>query len=181
MRHVQCLTIVLLLLLGAGSAVAADGPIAALKHAVAARLALMQDVARYKWNNAIPIAAPAREAALLDAVTQRAIQLGLPGDYARRVVAAQIEASRTLQSDLFAQWRASSQGTFDGVPDLATVQRPRIDTATRRLLEALATAREALDAPGAAAALAPPPPPFAAWPDVWSIAVAPLPDAAAAR
>ena len=174
MPRLRRLAIVLPLLLIAAGSTAADEPISALRDAVAARLALMQDVARYKWNNALAVAAPAREAAVLDAVTQRAMQLGLPGDWARRVVAAQIEASRALQSDLFGQWRAARAGTFDGVPDLSTVQRPHIDAATGRLLEALAAACPTLSAPGAVAALAVPPPQLAAWPDVWSIAVAPL-------
>ena len=136
--------LVVLMGLAAAPAAAAD-PVEMLREAVAARLLLMDDVARFKWNAELPIADPQREAALLQRMTASAVALGLPEDYARRVLAAQMEASRAIQGALFDRWRAARQGRFDEVPDLATVQRPAIDRATTALLEALAGARCELD------------------------------------
>jgi chorismate mutase-like protein len=124
---------------------AAD-PVHELHDAVAARLLLMEDVARFKWNAQLPIADQEREAALLARVTHVAVELGVPEAYARRVIAAQMEAARAIQTSLFEQWRAARHGPFAAVPDLAEVQRPRIDRATTRLLTALAHTRCALDA-----------------------------------
>jgi len=135
----------LVLLLAPAFAFAGSDPIAELRDAVAARLLLMQDVARFKWNAQLPIADPAREAALLEKVTHAAVDLGVPEDYARSVVAAQMQASRAIQVVLFERWRTQQHGAFPDVPDLATVQRPRIDRATTRLLQALAHARCALN------------------------------------
>jgi chorismate mutase-like protein len=168
-------------LLSAGTASAAAQPLAVVRDAIAARLALMDDVARHKWNAGLPIAAPEREAALLEAVTTVAVAKGLPEDYARDVIAAQIDASRALQTALFERWQASGQGNFVAVPDLNTVQRPRIDAATRNLLDAVAAARCALAAVDAKTQLAAPPADFAAPREVWSMAVAPLPTTSPCR
>lgn len=119
----------------ASSAIAA--PSAELKDAIAERLLLMDDVARYKWNHALPVVDAQREAALLERTTAEAVAIGLPEAYARCVITAQIDASRTLQLDLVATWQRDKQPPFADVPDLAAVQRPAIDAATHRLLEQL--------------------------------------------
>ena len=134
----------------------------------------MDDVARFKWNAKLPIADPQREAALLERSTASAVALGLPEDYARRVLAAQIEASRAIQAALFDRWHAARQGGFDDVPDLATVQRPAIDRATTALLEALAGARCELDDVNARHVFAAVPTELDDQPDAWAIASAPL-------
>jgi len=109
-----------------------------LRSAIADRLVLMTDVARDKWNRAASIADPEREAALLAAKLPFATAHGLPEPYARRVLEAQLAASRLLQAELMARWTAAGHGAFPGVPDLATVQRPQIDAATDRLVEVMA-------------------------------------------
>ena len=72
--------------------------------------------------------------------------------YLRRV-----DASRTLQTELFTTWKQQHQPAFEAVPDLATVQRPAIDAATRRLLEELDASLCALAQDDARAGLATPP------------------------
>ena len=161
------------LLMFSGSCAAAS-PLADLTDAIAARLLLMNDVARYKWNHAQPIVDPEREAALLERATADAVALGLPEAYARRVLAAQIEASRTLQLKLFATWRSEQQPPFPGVPDLAAVQRPGIDGATHRLLEQLKASLCPLTQDDARTAIETPPTSLADQPAAWSIAIASL-------
>jgi chorismate mutase len=161
-----------LISLAAVPAAAAD-PMEALRDAVAARLLLMDDVARFKWNAKLPITDPRREAALLERSTASAVALGLPEDYARRVLAAQIEASRTIQAALLDRWRKADQGKFRDVPDLATVQRPAIDRATATFLEALAAAQCDLADPDAKALLETPSA-VAGQAGAWAIATAPL-------
>lgn len=149
-------------------------PLAELKSAITARLLLMEDVARYKWNHALPIADPEREAALLERTTAEAVALGLPETYARRVMTAQIEASRSLQLELVAVWRQRGQPAFEGVPDLTAVQRPAIDTATQQLLEQLHASLCALVPEEARAQLETVPASFDKHPAAWAIATAAL-------
>jgi len=145
----------------------------ALKDAIAARLLLADDVARYKWNHGLPVVDTARESALLDRTTAQAVALGIPESYARRVVTAQIAASRARQQELLERWHRLDESTFADVPDLATAQRPAIDRATAALLTQLRAAMCTLDA-AARAALAVPPPSFDASAAVWTTAVDPL-------
>ncbi|WP_286828998.1 MULTISPECIES: gamma subclass chorismate mutase AroQ [Kordiimonas] len=107
-----------------------------LKEAIASRLGVMADVARYKWNNDLPIEAPEREAAVLDATIKRATEMGLDPEFARRVVTAQMKASKTLQAGLFKEWRATGAKKFDTVPSLGDDIRPKIDILTDALLDA---------------------------------------------
>ena len=88
------------------SGCAMASPLDDLAGAIATRLSLMDDVARYKWNHSLPIVDEQREAKLVERATAQAVTLGVPADYARRVVVAQIEASRARQAELTTQWRA---------------------------------------------------------------------------
>jgi chorismate mutase-like protein len=161
----------LLAVLLAGSVSAApNDPVAELRDAIAARLLLMQDVARYKWNAKLPIEDAVREKTLIERTTAEAVAMDMCAAYARDVVAAQVAASRALQTEWIARWRAAGQGTFANVPDLATTQRSAIDAATNSLLKALVDARFELDSPGAIALLGTPPHSLAGEADVWAIA-----------
>jgi len=150
-------------------AVAGDST-AALRHAISARLLLMEDVARFKWNSKLTISDPEREGVLLERTTATAVSLGLPEDYARRVLAAQFEASRSIQSALFDRWGAAHHDVFADVPDLPAVHRPAIDRATTALLESLARARCELDRAEARAAFQATPEALADHSFAWSIA-----------
>ena len=150
-----------------------DAGIARLKDAIAARLLLADDVARYKWNHALPVLDSEREAAVLERTTGAAVALGIPQDYARRVVAAQITASRDRQQASMDAWRRAQHAQFTDVPDLATVQRPALERATTDLLTRLHDSMCNLDA-AARTTLAAAPPTLADSPDAWSAAVDPL-------
>lgn len=108
------------------------------------RLALMPDVARFKWNTRAAIEDLGREQQIIDGWKGEAAALGVPAAWAERFFRAQIEAAKVIQRQLFAQWRGAGQGTFADAPDLATVTRPKLDALTPRLLRELAMAWPAL-------------------------------------
>jgi len=118
--------------------------IAALKSAIAARLSVMTDVARYKWNQDLAINAPEREAKVIDATTKRAVAMDLEPALARRAVTAQMEASKALQRNAFARWRAEGAGKFADVPSLGETIRPQIDQLTGAFLAALSQSQTVL-------------------------------------
>lgn len=104
------------------------------------RLKLMHDVARWKWNENKPIDDPEREAKLLDGIVRKAAERGIDVRFARRFFEDQFAAAKLVQRAHFEDWTQQGQGRFADVPDLATMQRPRIDAATDALLDALANA-----------------------------------------
>jgi chorismate mutase len=162
----------LLMLALCPTTVGAASPLDELRTVIADRLTLMNDVARYKWNAHLPVADPAREAALLDQLTADPAAAGLPRAYVRRVLDAQLTASRIAQQRLIEQWRAERRGEFSAVPSLADVQRPAITAVTRRLLRSLRTNLCALQTSAAAHAFAAVPDGLE--PDAWTTAVAGL-------
>lgn len=101
------------------------------------RLKLMPDVARYKWNNHLPIEDLPREKAILDELVVQATQAGVPEVYARTFFAAQMDAAKKVQQALFDQWREADAGEMPDVPDLKNDIRPALDAMTPRLLELL--------------------------------------------
>ncbi|HEV7631731.1 MAG TPA: gamma subclass chorismate mutase AroQ [Steroidobacteraceae bacterium] len=111
---------------------------AQLVQLVDARLAVMPDVARYKWNAKAAIEDLPREQEVLVTLGREAAALGLPPDTTERFLRAQIEASKQMQRELFARWQAQGLGRFAQVPDLARDIRPQLDALTSRLLRALA-------------------------------------------
>lgn len=105
---------------------------------IEARLALQVDVARYKWNTHGAIDDPLREQQIIDGLKLKAATLGVPVPWAERFFRAQIEAGKTLQRMYFVRWKAAQEGRFEGVPDLVTQTRPKLDALTPPLLDALA-------------------------------------------
>jgi chorismate mutase len=104
------------------------------------RLAVMHDVARWKWAARAPIEDPDREAALLRDVAEKGSALGLDPATTRAFFGAQIEAAKLVQRADFGRWEVDQHGPDAKAPDLAGVLRPRIDALNRDLLEALSQA-----------------------------------------
>lgn len=117
------------------------------------RLALMHDVARWKWNAKKPSADPQREQAFLKAIQKRCAEHGVDPALARTFFTAQIEAAKLMQEDDFRAWQAAGQGPFVAVADLATVVRPKIDALSERLVIALARVQSLLRGPNFAGLL----------------------------
>jgi chorismate mutase-like protein len=113
-------------------------PTMQLTALIDARLAIVTEVARAKWNTQGAIEDPVREQALLQSMRERAAGLGLAASTVDRFFGAQIEAAKVLQRELFAQWHREQRGQFAGVADLARDIRPEIDRVTGQMLEQLA-------------------------------------------
>ena len=111
-----------------------------LLGAIRDRLAVMHDVARWKWARNVAIEDPGREASLLLDVAERGVPLGLDRDLTRSFFRGQIEAAKAIQRYDFRRWEASGRGPEGDPPDLVGVLRPRIDALNRDLLAALAGA-----------------------------------------
>lgn len=120
---------------------------------IRARLAIGADVARSKWNSGAPIEDLQREAEIIAALGRQAGQFGLPERWAEGFFRAQIEASKAVQRQLHARWRAEGREKFADAPDLGRDIRPRLDALTPKLLAALAAAWSGLCAPSRRAAL----------------------------
>lgn len=152
--------------------------VAALKRAMVNRLAIMGDVARFKWNNKLAIDAPEREARVINATVARATQAGLDTDFATTVITAQMTASKTLQRALFARWKDHGVGAFDGVPSLPDVIRPRIDVLTGELIDALKSAQSHLGTCDAQVFFSETPAAFYRAEEIWAAASNPVLDPA---
>jgi chorismate mutase len=104
---------------------------------VAQRLELATPVAQYKWLNNKPITDAPREKQVLAGVVTRATAQGVDAGFARTFFGDQIEASKMVQEQLFAQWHASG-APKSPAPDLATDVRPKLDALDATLIQALA-------------------------------------------
>ena len=109
-----------------------------LRLAIDQRLLLAQAVARAKWNVQAPIEDVAREAQVIQVAVKQGAALGLPAAWIETVFRAQIEASKTVQRELYVKWRAQQAGKFEDAPDLAKTVRPELDRLTAQLLRSMA-------------------------------------------
>ena len=109
-----------------------------LRRAVDERLLLAEAVARAKWNVQAPIEDLAREEQVIQAAVKQGAEFNLASNFVESVFRAQIQASKTVQRDLFAKWTAQHAGKFADAPDLAKTIRPELDRITTQLLRSLA-------------------------------------------
>ena len=109
-----------------------------LRHLIDERLMLAPDVARYKWNHHLPIEDVARENEIIAKLGHEASDLGVPQTWSEEFFRAQIQASKTLQNELFQGWDVFKRDRFPDEVDLAAVTRPKLDKITDQLLHALA-------------------------------------------
>lgn len=107
------------------------------------RLALMPEVAAWKWRQGQPVADPARERTVLDTTAAAAESLQLDPDAVRACAAVQIRLARGVQDDRFAHWRRQPESTPEA-RDLAAELRPALDALAEEFLVALYLASDAL-------------------------------------
>jgi chorismate mutase len=142
-----------------------------LRRLMIERLALMEQVAAYKWNNELPIDNPVREANVLKAVVARSRAAGLDPKIAQRFVVAQMEAAKTVQRYYFDLWRKKGGAHVNGAADLVTELRPRIGALSADLIAAMANGGSQLETCSADSALRPVPPELSDVPRASNIAV----------
>ena len=115
-----------------------------LRRLMDQRLALMPEVARYKWNAKSAIEDLPREKIIIDGLKAEALALGVPDAWAEKFFRAQIEAAKVIQREHFERWQRQGAQKLADAQDLATVIRPRLDALTPQLLRELAAAWPAL-------------------------------------
>lgn len=121
----------------------ADEDLDRLVGLVDQRLALMPEVAAWKFRRQQPVADPAREREVLEQSVADALAARLDGGAARAFFAVQIQLARAVQAQLYERWRASASSP-PVARDLATELRPRLDAIGRELLPAIYRATNAL-------------------------------------
>jgi len=109
-----------------------------LAAAMDRRLQVAGDVAWAKQASQAPVRDAAREAAVLGRVADLAKEHGADPAAAREFVEAQMAASRQWQGELLERWRAGEPLPPGTAPDMAAELRPRMDLATRELIDAWA-------------------------------------------
>jgi chorismate mutase len=124
-----------------------------LPNLITARLLLAREVAAAKLYSGAPVHDPAREAAILEDLVAQGRARGLDPVEVQTFFSAQIAASRRVQEELIAAWRAGEARPDHPPLDLRTELRPRLDALTPHFLEALSAARAATLAPDTAHAL----------------------------
>lgn len=171
MIRLLSLLLPLLVLSCPASADGAAERLAQLRAVMAERLAIMDGVARFKWNQRLPVEDLAREAVVLNETVARAVAEGVDAADATRIVEAQIAAAKIIQAALFEEWRAAGTGMFANAPSLTESLRPEIGRLTGALIAAVREAQNDLGGCDAARTLRPLPALLAGFPEAWSVAV----------
>ncbi|MEO8306824.1 MAG: gamma subclass chorismate mutase AroQ [Pseudomonadota bacterium] len=115
-----------------------QSPPAQLARLIDLRLALMTEVARWKWNRKAPIEDLPRERSQMESLRGRGIALGIEPGLVAKIFAAQVNAAKVMQTELFERWKREDIDQFAGVLDLEKDLRPQIDSVTAEILGALA-------------------------------------------
>jgi chorismate mutase len=171
LRHTVAELLCILVSVACAGRVTAAGDVEAARSLLIERLALMEQVAAYKWENDRPIDDPVREANVLKTTLARAQAAGLDPAVARRFIVAQMEAAKTVQRHYFTLWQGETVERSDGAADLVTELRPRIGALSADLLIAVADSRRQLQTCAAVSVLRPVPHELSDVPRAWNIAV----------
>lgn len=108
------------------------------------RLEWMDDVAAVKKARSLPVNDPVREAQLLEAMGKLAIESHQPAGPVKNFFSGQMAAARERQEECL-RADLSVQQRHAPVPDLAKTIRPALDRIGKRMISALAEARESED------------------------------------
>lgn len=108
-----------------------------LHAAIWNRLALMPAIAQSKFHHQRPISDRAREAEIIEQFRQMAMNRGIHPDFAERVMRAQIDAAKLIQTALFEEWKSHPPAEDTQLRDLVRDLRPSIDVTNERILVAL--------------------------------------------
>ena len=148
-------------------------PATALKLILTERLAIMEDVARYKFAHDIPVEDTAREDNIVSAFVASAEQYGISAPQAEQLIRSQIAAAKTLQRQMISDL-ASGRSEMIRSPDLIHDIRPRLDRLAPVLLATYAAFEHYQMPPQAAQNFEAIPDRLAAYPAAWNIAISGL-------
>jgi chorismate mutase len=107
---------------------------------VVRRLAVAESVAAAKWSSGRPVEDRDREAVVLSDAAASAQRAGIDATFVRRVMAAQIEASKIVQEGLMARWRDEPATAPTSQPELRGV-RQTLEAIDEEFVTALAAPR----------------------------------------
>lgn len=142
-----------------------------LRSLMAERLAVMEYVAAFKWNERLPIDDETREAKVLEQTLARNNIDAAQSEDVTRAVRAQIEAAKRVQHALFRQWDAEEKARDDAVPDLQISLRPKISRMSNALIAMFLASQDELETCEAQDILGPVPAELANFPKAWEMAV----------
>lgn len=148
-----------------------EDPVPDLKSTLAARLAVMPAVARYKWDNGLPVEDLTREVQILERTVAQAAASGLGPAYAEQAVRAQMTAAKMIQADLIDTWRTEPDKARTVIAlDLVSEVRPEITRLTAKLIDQLVALEQRAITCDMVSSLMRPPANTAFGPEVWTIA-----------
>lgn len=111
------------------------------------RLLIAHDVARWKWNQKLPIEDLQREQQLLSKVRQQAKIHSLEPTIVVAFFQAQIEAGKLIQNADFQTWQKQGIQSFPNAPDLNQKLRPSLDKLNTEFFSALVQLTPVLGCP----------------------------------
>lgn len=109
-----------------------------LVEASAGRLALAEQVALSKWDSRATVEDPAREAQVIASAVKEGESRGLDAVFVSNFFKAQIEANKTVQYSLLADWHRAGRPPAHAPVNLANTIRPKLDQLQSALIAALA-------------------------------------------
>jgi chorismate mutase len=115
----------------------ATDPLNTLVSASAKRIALAHEVALSKWDTRTPVEDIDRENQVIDTVAKDAGEHGLDEKYVAAFFRSQIEANKTVQYSLLANWYRAGKAPDHAPVNLKETIRPQLDTLTHLLLDGL--------------------------------------------
>ncbi|BBY46802.1 secreted chorismate mutase (plasmid) [Mycolicibacterium arabiense] len=143
---VSCLATTVSLTASASIAAADEpSPLARLVTHAAERLQTADPVAASKFHTGGAVDDPAREDAVIDAVTAAATAHQVDAEFVHRVFRDQIDATDSLEHSRFAQWKIDPASVPRDAPDLSSL-RNDIDRLNEAMVEDMADAGDALHA-----------------------------------
>lgn len=132
--HLLCLVGMVLLCTSRISS--ASPPSAFTEHLLAERLALMKDVAAWKWAHDRSIEDFQREEIVIASAVDEGLRYGFRIEATEQLFIAQIRAAKAIQHHWFSRWR---QGQKAPPPvDLNSILRPRLLTLGSNIMSSLA-------------------------------------------
>lgn len=111
------------------------------------RLALMQQVALYKYQHQLPIYVSKMEKNVLMKVSQDATRLMLPVPETVYCFELQLQIARHIQQDWHQYWKTKGLPAHKSSPDIDKVLRPEIARLTTAIIEQLPKAIDELGDP----------------------------------
>ena len=125
-----------------------------LVKASAERIDLAREVALAKWDSGAAVEDLVREQQVIQAVVKAAPQRGLDESFVPNFFRGQIEANKTVQYVLLADWHRVGRAPVHSSINLAATVRPQLDSLETEILDNLKNVSDIRESPNCQAALA---------------------------